>query len=159
MIGEHAAYVARMMSETIEGFAQTAEFDLGELVTRTVAYTSLRTQTKYEVTAGPLQVVADPLLLRRAIVNLLDNAVRAAGPDGLVLVRVVREGDLAVVEIEDDGPGWGHVVPGVASLGLGVAQNCAVAHDGKLELATSRLGGALVRLRLAVCVEQPTAFS
>jgi signal transduction histidine kinase len=150
MIGEHAAYVARMMADTIEGLAQTTEFDLGELVARTVAHTSLRTPTRCEVTVRPLQVVADPVLVRRAIVNLLDNAVRAAGPEGLVVVRVRREGDLAVVEIEDNGPGWGHVVPGVASLGLSVAENCAIAHDGELELATGRLGGALVRLRLAI---------
>jgi signal transduction histidine kinase len=153
-IGEHAAYVARMMSDTIEGFADSTEFDLAELVTRTVADTSLRTQTKCEVAARPLRVVADAILFRRALVNLLDNAIRAAGPGGLVQVRVLREGDLAVVEIEDDGPGWGHVGPGIASLGLSVARACVAAHDGDLELETGNLGGALVRLRLAVCAEQ-----
>jgi signal transduction histidine kinase len=106
------------------------------------------------VAAGPLRVKADPILLRRALVNLLDNAIRAAGPDGLVQVRVLCEEDLAVVEIEDDGPGWGHVGPGIGSLGLGVARTCVAAHDGDLELETGLLGGALVRLRLAVCVGQ-----
>ncbi|TDO34244.1 histidine kinase/DNA gyrase B/HSP90-like ATPase [Kribbella sp. VKM Ac-2527] len=158
-IGEHAAYVARMMSDSVEGFADIAEFDLAELVTRMVADTRLRTQTRCEVVAGPLRVVADPILLRRAVVNLLDNAVRAAGPDGTVRARVLRDGGLAVVEIEDDGPGWGHVRPGVASLGLGVAHSCVAAHGGDLELGAGRLGGALVRLRLAVCAGPAPVFS
>lgn len=158
-IGEHAAYVARMMSDSVEGVADTVEFDLTELVTRMVADIRLRTRTTCEVVAGPLRVVANPILLRRAVVNLLDNAVRAAGPDGLVLARVRRDGDLAVVEIEDDGPGWGHVRPGSASLGLGVAHNCVAAHEGDLELETGQLGGALVRLRLAVFPGQTPAFA
>jgi K+-sensing histidine kinase KdpD len=158
-IGEHAAYVARMMSDSVEGFADSAEFDLAELVTRMVADVRLRTQTTCEVVADPLRVVADPILLRRAVVNLLDNAVRAAGPDGRVVARVLRDGDLAVVEIEDDGPGWGHVRPGIASLGLGVAHNCVAAHGGALDLETGWLGGALVRLRLAVCPEQSPVIS
>jgi signal transduction histidine kinase len=148
-IGEHAAYVGQMMRDSVEGITDRAEFDLAELVTRMVADIRLRTQTACEVEASPLRVLADPILVRRAVVNLLDNAVRAAGPDGLVRTRVVRDGDQAVVEIEDDGPGWGHVRPGIASLGLGVAHNCVSAHGGDLELETGQLGGALVRLRFA----------
>jgi signal transduction histidine kinase len=112
-----------------------------------VADVRLRTQADCAVDARPLRVVADPILVRRAVVNLLDNAVRAAGPGGLVQARVRCDGDLVVVEIEDDGPGWGHVPPGTASLGLGVANNCVGAHGGDLELETGQLGGALVRMR------------
>ncbi|TCN37661.1 histidine kinase/DNA gyrase B/HSP90-like ATPase [Kribbella orskensis] len=151
-IGEHAAYVARMMSDSVEGITDSAEFDLSELVSRMVADIRLRTQATCRVVASPVRVVANPILLRRAVVNLLDNAVRAAGPDGLVLARVLRDGDNAVVEIEDDGPGWGQVGPGLASLGLGVAHNCVAEHGGDLELETGQLGGALVRLRVAAGV-------
>lgn len=45
------------------------------------------------------------LLLREALVNLIDNAVRYAGRGATVTVRVSRAGVLAVIEVEDDGPG------------------------------------------------------
>jgi K+-sensing histidine kinase KdpD len=149
-IGEHAAYVAQMVRDSVVGVMDCTEFDLAELVRRTVGDVRLWTPTNCVLEANPLPVVADAILLRRAVVNLLVNAVRAAGPDGLLLARVRREGDLAIVEIEDDGPGWGHGPAGIASLGLGVAHSCVAAHAGDLDLETGQLGGALVRLRFPV---------
>src|SRR5207237_696577 len=50
-------------------------------------------------------VVADEVTLRRALANLLENATRAAGPDGTVSVTVGRRGQSLRVDIEDSGPG------------------------------------------------------
>lgn len=43
--------------------------------------------------------------LNQVWTNLLDNAIDALGESGTITVRTQREGDCAVVEISDDGPG------------------------------------------------------
>jgi signal transduction histidine kinase len=39
------------------------------------------------------------------LVNLVENALRHAGPTAKILVRTAREGTSAVVSVADDGPG------------------------------------------------------
>lgn len=55
--------------------------------------------------AGPVAVSGNALLLREAIANLVDNALRYAGRGATVTVRVRRLGGEALVEVEDNGPG------------------------------------------------------
>ncbi|WNG45909.1 response regulator [Archangium minus] len=50
-------------------------------------------------------VWSDPGSLNQVWVNLLDNAVRAIGPDGVVRVSTARDGGDAVVSIIDNGVG------------------------------------------------------
>lgn len=54
---------------------------------------------------APLPVLGNALLLREALVNLIDNALRYAGRGARVTVRVRSLGGQAQVEVEDDGPG------------------------------------------------------
>jgi two-component system, OmpR family, osmolarity sensor histidine kinase EnvZ len=96
--------------------------------------------------------------VRRAISNLVDNALRYAGEP--VEVETRRENGAALVEVRDRGPG----VPaaeaerlkrpftrlddsrggsGGSGLGLAIVERVARAHDGSLELLP-RLGGGLV---------------
>ena len=56
-------------------------------------------------TGPPLQVRGHALLLREALVNLIDNAIRYAGRGAEVTVRVRAQGGEALVEVEDNGPG------------------------------------------------------
>jgi signal transduction histidine kinase len=89
---------------------------------------------------------ADPVELRRAVRNLVENAVRAAG-DGVVEVRVSTDGHQVMVEVHDSGPGFG-LIPPQEQLGLITVRRFASAHEGRLVIDTSPLGGALVRLEL-----------
>jgi signal transduction histidine kinase len=57
-----------------------------------------------EATGTPVTVTGDRLLLRRLIRNLLENA-RHYGGDGPVTLSVTRNGDRAVLEVSDRGPG------------------------------------------------------
>ena len=43
--------------------------------------------------------------LNQVWTNLIDNAAQAMGGKGTLVLRTRREGDWAVVEVEDDGPG------------------------------------------------------
>jgi len=55
--------------------------------------------------AGKVFIQGNAFLLREMIDNLLDNALRYTPAGGWVTARVVAQGDFALLEIEDNGPG------------------------------------------------------
>ena len=88
-----------------------------------------------------------PVTLRRMTANLLDNATRAAGPDGTVTVEVSRRGEAMLLTVEDDGPGFGGLAAG-HGLGLSAVARRAAHHGGRLECGQGSLGGGRVSLWL-----------
>lgn len=96
----------------------------------------------------PVRVVADPVDLRRALANLVQNACRAAGPSGSVEVHLVQDNERVRLEVHDSGPGFGAGPRGVASLGLRIVRRVAAEHGGAVTLAESPLGGTCVRIEL-----------
>jgi two-component system sensor histidine kinase TctE len=54
---------------------------------------------------APVCAMGNAFLLREALTNLIDNALRYAGRGSEVTVRVRAQGPQAVVEVEDNGPG------------------------------------------------------
>jgi signal transduction histidine kinase len=89
-----------------------------------------------------------PTDIRRALTNVVDNAVRAAGPGGRVEVAVERDGPDVQVVVQDDGPGFGRIPP-QRMIGLRSAVRCLESAGGSLEVGDSRrLGGARVVLGL-----------
>jgi K+-sensing histidine kinase KdpD len=143
-----ASYVAQMMSDAVEGRTRSEDVDVTEIVVRAAADIRLRSRVSCRAAGRQVRLFADVALLRRAVINLLDNAVRAAGPAGTVLVRVWPSHTGAVIEVDDSGPGWGNAPRGRASLGLDIVRQCADAHGGSVVFGTSELGGARVRLSL-----------
>ncbi len=104
--------------------------------------------TSIEVIAGRSATVnVDRVLIGRAIANLVDNAVRAAGPDGRVRLTVRSRGRDVVVIVEDDGPGFGEAPTGTG-LGLSMTAFVASTCGGRLALQASTLGGGHVALTL-----------
>ena len=86
--------------------------------------------------------LTDEIALRRSARNLVDNAVRAAGPDGRVEVAVRREGSRAVLEVSDDGPGFGRMP---TSRGWGWSR-CAASSAGSEVRSTSVAAGSAARV-------------
>jgi two-component system sensor histidine kinase TctE len=114
--------------------------------------------------AGPLPVLGREQELREAIGNLVDNALRYGRPGGTVTVSARREGERAVLAVEDDGPGIGaedleqvlqpfHRLPGSpgdgSGLGLAIVKEIADGHGAPLLLLRGSGGrGLRVELRL-----------
>ena len=87
---------------------------------------------------------------RRVIANLLSNAIRAAGPDGQVTVRIAADPGYGVLVVEDDGPGLSRISPGTG-LGCSVIAECLLRCGGRVGYGRSKAGGvkATVSLPLA----------
>lgn len=98
--------------------------------------------------AVPLPAAIDELALRRVLWNLIDNAVRAAGPHGHVTVASWRRGSEVVVEVGDDGPGFGAAGAGMAGLGLGIVTSLVERAGGRVEICPLDAGGVAVRVVL-----------
>lgn len=92
-----------------------------------------------------------PASLTRILTNLLLNARRAAGVDGTVQVKVVRNDGLVVLEVEDDGPGFGHLET-VHGIGLRSTRRLLRTVGGSIAFGAGQLGGALVRVSLPAAV-------
>jgi signal transduction histidine kinase len=117
----------------------------------------------------PLEVEGSADELHRMILNLLDNAARHT-PDGATIsLSLSRQGDYAVVEVADDGPGipttmrtqiFDRFVRGEGpadtargtgtGLGLSIVSAVATSHDGAVEVTDSPSGGALFRARIPI---------
>jgi signal transduction histidine kinase len=108
----------------------------------------LSTSTRIGFSGREAWTLIDRLAFWRAVRNMVGNAVRAAGPDGRVEVSVERGAGRAVVQVDDDGPGFGAAPAGRDSLGLEIVREFAVTWNGHLEICRSNLGGCCVRLRV-----------
>ncbi len=120
-------------------------------------------QLRYEQAAEIDQWEGDPLLIGRAMDNLVGNAVRYASNQ--IMVTLWREGDQACLQVEDDGPGIPDTMraqvfepftrldpsrdrhTGGCGLGLAIVDSVIRAHQGSVTLDSGRLGGARFTLR------------
>ncbi|HPU79867.1 sensor histidine kinase N-terminal domain-containing protein [Accumulibacter sp.] len=99
--------------------------------------------------AGTVFIQGNAFLLREMVNNLLDNALRYTPAGGRVTARVVAQGDFALLEIEDSGPGISdeesqkvfdrfYRVEGTDSegsgLGLAIVREIAEVHQGAASL-------------------------
>ncbi len=117
-----------------------------ELVGEIVAGVRLASIREVSYESDRVWAHIDPLALWRAVRNILDNACRVA--DGHVDVRVRAEKGWTVVQVDDDGPGFGSGTGGLASLGLGIVHDLVSGYGGSLEVRRCELGGARVRILL-----------
>jgi two-component system OmpR family sensor kinase len=116
---------------------------------------------------GPLPLEGNPDELHRLIRNLLENAVRHTPEKATVELTARRDGDEALLEVLDDGPGipadmedqvFDRFVRGEgpadtaggggSGLGLAIVRAVAEAHGGSVSAGRSTYGGARFSVRL-----------
>lgn len=85
-------------------------------------------------------------LLWRMVANLVDNAIRAAGPAGTVEIGIEVDGSDVVIDVLDNGPGFGSGPPGSAGLGLGVVTELADRCAASLRVEPAAVRGTRARL-------------
>jgi len=121
----------------------------------------------YEEPDGALEILGDGMMLRELLSNLIDNALRYTPPGGSVTVRVRSDAGLALLEVEDTGPG---IAPGErprvferfyrilgssasgSGLGLAIVREIARQHGAEIEIfnnprsTNKKYPGSLFRL-------------
>ena len=116
---------------------------------------------------GPLPLQGNPDELHRLIRNLLENAVRHTPEKSTVELTARRDGDQALLEVLDDGPGIPSEMEdqvfdrfvrgegpadtaggGGSGLGLAIVRAVAESHGGSVSAGKSTYGGARFSVRL-----------
>jgi signal transduction histidine kinase len=107
-------------------------------------------------------VTWDAEAVRRAVLNLLDNAIKHGRRGGRVEAAAFPDGEVVCLSVSDDGPGIGRrerkdlfhrfvrgktEAPGTG-LGLHFAEQVAHAHGGRVDLASEEGRGCVFTLRL-----------
>ena len=138
---QQAAELVSLLSGQEVARPETA--DLAEVTRESVTWASAVHRVRLEVVGEEHLVHGDPVLLRRAVLNLLDNACRAAGKDGEVRVAVSRVGSDIAVEILDTGPGFGAIAAGTG-VGLDIVRSAVWAGGGRLRVETGPGSGTSV---------------
>jgi len=146
----HDCLVARQQEEPADAGKPGHDLaDLAHIVGEVIATECLTWPGEVSVStpAGPVWCIFDPALLRRAVSNVLDNAMRAAGPAGAVSVEIQQRDDAVLLAVEDNGPGFG-AIPSGAGLGLSAVTRNVIRYGGKTEYGCGTRGGARVSLWL-----------
>ena len=147
-IQREADWMAKILADQDDHPQQVRVVDIGEAVSESWALVAACAPCVVRLVREPAaHAIADPVALRRSTRNLIENAVRAVGAHGSVEVRVLTRGDDVLVEVADDGPGFGKI-PAQQGLGLVTVRRFVTRFGGSFVVGTSELGGALVSIRL-----------
>lgn len=104
--------------------------------------------------------MVDPVLLRQALVNLLDNAVSAVVDDGQISISAGTDGDDILIDVEDTGVGlptedaetllepFFSTKGRGSGMGLALVHRVVADHGGSLELKNLDKSGARVHITL-----------
>lgn len=144
---------------------EVSQTRLDHVVAHAVERVRRRGERRFDVELAPWVVRGDAQALERAVVNVLDNAVKFSPAGSTVTVRLGPAGDgTADLCVDDEGDGIApadlpHVFerfwraprsrsrPG-SGLGLAIVAETVREHDGSVTAGASPAGGARVRLRL-----------
>jgi signal transduction histidine kinase len=165
--------LARRMGSIIDGVLMRARLAAGvetlaieplwlDQLVSTVVEETVREGAEITVTTAATKVRADADLVRRAIENLLDNALRHGRVPGQpAIVHITVAGGR--VTVADHGPGIDAAMAeesferfkssgGSSGLGLSIVRWVAQAHGGTLRVYNAEEGGAIFELELPAAV-------
>jgi heavy metal sensor kinase len=153
-------------SETGQESVTIEPLDLRELAENVAGHLGVlaeeQRQTIVVETFGRPRALADRMAIRQALINLVDNAIKFSAVGGRILIQVAEEGDRAVVDVVDSGPGiavetrerifdrfYRATTDATGTgLGLSIARGAVEANSGRLALHRTGPEGSTFRMTL-----------
>jgi heavy metal sensor kinase len=142
-----------------------SEVELPTLIAQVVRHFEPRAAesgVRIEVGTTPERAFVDPVRIRQALDDLLDNAVRHTPAGGLIRLSAERDDSCLHVRVEDSGTGFPEAfIPHAfepfarsetdgneAGLGLAIVRAIAEAHGGSADVSNREDGGAVVTMAI-----------
>jgi signal transduction histidine kinase len=144
-ISEEASRISDICGYFLDQPSGEGPADLDVLTADVADSTRWRYPGVIDVAAETVAVAAHPVVVARILTNLIDNACRAAGPGGRVLLTAARHEDRATLVVADSGRGLDHTP---TSLGLDIVAAMVRRNGGCLRMGPSDLGGTAVTVTL-----------
>jgi signal transduction histidine kinase len=155
-----------------------AHFDLGQLTRDVITSLSILAEERQQRlkldVADDVPVEADRLVLREAITNVVDNAIKYSPEASTIEVRVSADGSHALLTVADNGPGVAAEHrerifdrffrldegrsrdEGGTGLGLAIAKWAVEVNGGQITVENGLQGGAVFRIILAMATPAPS---
>ena len=127
-------------------------------------------RVRVEVPSDLPPIRTDAAQLQRALVNVLENALKFSPPHTTVILRAERRGDDVILRVDDQGPGvapaeTGRIFEpfhhargsGGSGLGLAIARGFVAANGGRIWVEQAASGGASFVLALPAVDLAPVA--
>lgn len=162
--------IERVVTDATATSVRLEDVDVAQIAREAAAAAELGgAHVRIELPGEALVVRADPIRLRQAVDNLIENAVVHGGTHEELVVAARSDGAEVVLSVTDAGPGVPPLErdrifesgvrlnadrPG-SGLGLALARAIAEAHGGRLELDTTPERGASFVLALPSGPGQP----
>ncbi len=182
MLGDEAEKLQEMITQLLEieqlALRQRSDsvpaIDLCDVITSRVAFLARGVAREIDLTSeSHVFIAGERALIERVIDNLVGNAVKYSPPPHPVSVTLRCQGDLAVLEVMDHGPGVppaererifgsfarGSTAEGTDGLGLGLALVAEAVrwHRGAIEVLDRAGGGSIFRVCFPALAAAPIA--
>lgn len=166
-----ASLVDRLLTlsraESGQSTLSIAEVDLRELADNVASYLGVLAEEKRQSIVvegrGSPRASADPLVLRQALISLVDNAIKFSPAGGCIRIRVSEDPQSGIVDVIDSGKGVdaadrarifdrfyrasdGTAQESGSGLGLSIAKWAVDANGGRLTLEASEATGSTFRI-------------
>jgi signal transduction histidine kinase len=159
-----AGIVRQVLAHSDPAKAPRTPVDLNQVLRETEEFVETRKEFRHiafalELSAEPLVVQANSVMLGQVATNLIVNACEVQPAGGEVRLGSRREGGFAVAEFADRGPGIPEAdrqrvfepffsTKDSTGLGLSICHTIVRQHEGELEVVPRQGGGSVFRMRL-----------
>ena len=173
-----ASLVDRLLTlsraETRQARLTPEDLDAGELAAEVAGHLDVlaeeQSQTIGVERVGTPHAFADRFVVRQALINLVDNAIKFTPAGGEIRIRVAEASDHVLIDVIDSGHGVDpsardHIFDRFyraadsgttgAGLGLSIAKGAVEAAGGRLTLVASGPGGSTFRIMLPRAAKAP----
>jgi two-component system sensor histidine kinase HydH len=163
-VGRLDGIVGQFLSLARPSEVKLEQADLNRLVEETVTLVSEEADSisvKVETHLGEIpEVMLDHDEMKKAVINILRNALEATGEGGAVRVSTIYDGNFVALEITDSGKGMSQeemssafqpyftTKKGGTGLGLSIAQRVVADHGGRIDVESSPGRGTIFTILL-----------